>query len=387
MSSTSNEIVIPLNVWVEHVLPFLDRQSQNQLCSTSKELHESRLLQPSPRWPYRTDLEVTSFVSTLAFSPDGNYLAVGNANDGTIQVLNCVNGSRTPLQSLRQNLGVNCLSFSLDSKTLASVRWDGRSIRLWNIEEAQEERVLEGHSDTVWLVLFSPVDPTILASAGRDGSIRLWRTDGSCIGVLEDVSMNYQVNAVDFSPDGSRLIAVVETLDHVGRLLMWDDVESTSETSETLVPSRKMMHNHEGRCTSIRFSPDGRYCATGSWDSTIRIWNATTSNQVCQGVLRVRDEVHSIAFSPNGKILAAGCCDRSVFFWQMDTATKTGVPLWVLSHFHTTSWCSIQFGRDCALATSGGTKADAVRLWNPLEHAWSMDRNEGDFQELIDLWG
>lgn len=379
---STNEPCIPLNVWVEHIIPFLDRRSQNNLFSTSKEFHESCPLLKSLRWPYRTDLDVTSFVSTLAFSPDGKYLAIGDANDGTIQILDCANGSRTLFQSMRHSLGVTCLSFSLDSETLASVRWDGRSVRLWNVKERMENHALQGHSDTVWLVMFSPVDPLVLASAGRDGSIRLWKTDGSCIKTLRDEIMQCQVNAFDFSPDGKRLIAVVETMDHVGRILFWDDLE---ETTNILAPCRKLMHNHERRCTSIRFSPDGHYFVTGSWDSTIRIWNATT--QTCEGILRMRDEVHSIAFTPNGKILAAGCCDRSVVFWNMETATKEGVPLWVLSHFHTTSWCSIRFGADCTLATSGGTKADAVRLWNPLEHDWNMDEDEGEYKPLIEMWG
>jgi len=196
--------------------------------------------------------------------------------------------------------------------------------------------------------------------------------------------MNCQVNSFDFSPDGKRLVAVVETLDHVGRLLFWDDLV---ETNKITAPCRKMTHDHEGRCTSLHFSPDGRFFVTGSWDSTVRIWNAIAPNKPCEGILRTRDEVHSIAFTPNGKILAAGCCDRSVVFWKMETAVNEWVPLWVMSHFHTTSWCSIRFGTDCTLATSGATNSDAVRLWNPLEHDWSMDENEGDYRPLIEMWG
>jgi WD40 repeat protein len=107
-------------------------------------------------------------------------------------------------------------------------------------------------------------------------------------------------------------------------------------------------------------------------------------NQLCEGILRMRHDVHLIAFTPNGKILAAGCRDRSIFFWPMENATKKGVPLWVLSHFHTAPF---DLKAILHLATSDGTKADAVRLWNLLEHGWSIDENEGDFQELIKLWG
>jgi WD40 repeat protein len=103
----------------------------------------------------------------LAFSSDAKLLAVGDSNGGTIQLLHVETGKRVSLSSTRQNLGIICLSFSLDRRFLASVRWDGRTIRLWEVRDPQNYFIiLEGHTDTVWSVVFSPVDASILASAG-----------------------------------------------------------------------------------------------------------------------------------------------------------------------------------------------------------------------------
>lgn len=66
--------------------PFLDRLSQNHLCSSNKELYEKRF-RLEPRWPYRNDYLVDSCASSLAFSNDGKFLAIGDANDGTIVVM------------------------------------------------------------------------------------------------------------------------------------------------------------------------------------------------------------------------------------------------------------------------------------------------------------
>ncbi len=61
---------------------------------------------------------------------------------------------------------------------------------------------------------------------------------------------------------------------------------------------------HSKSVNSIAFSPDGKYLASGSADSTIKLWSVESQNEVitlqghCYPVL-------SVAFSPDGKYLAS----------------------------------------------------------------------------------
>ncbi|MCU0288019.1 MAG: hypothetical protein MUF15_16700 [Acidobacteria bacterium] len=67
---------------------------------------------------------------------------------------------------------VTSVAFSPDGKTLASGS-DDNTIRLWDISSKKEAATLMGHSDKVTCVAFSPDGKTI-ASASDDHTIRLW---------------------------------------------------------------------------------------------------------------------------------------------------------------------------------------------------------------------
>ena len=58
---------------------------------------------------------------------------------------------------------------------------------------------------------------------------------------------------------------------------------------------------------SVCFSSDGKQIASGSWDKTVKIWNASSGE--LQSTLDVDGQVSSLDFSPCGTKIAAGCND------------------------------------------------------------------------------
>ena len=62
---------------------------------------------------------------------------------------------------------------------------------------------------------------------------------------------------------------------------------------------------------SVSFSPDGNLIASGSDDSTVKLWNAQDGSFV-----RMLDghaaPVRSVTFSPDGKLIASGSDDATV---------------------------------------------------------------------------
>ncbi|WP_375505523.1 WD40 repeat domain-containing protein [uncultured Nostoc sp.] len=170
----------------------------------------------------------------------------------------------------------------------------------------------------MYSVSFSPDGQTI-ASGSWDGTIKLWKKDGTLITTLSDttqsddglLSENALVSRVSFSPDG-QMIASIARFDKTVKLWKRDGTPI------------KTLRGHKGTLFSVSFSPDGQTFASGDGFGNIKLWKR--DGTPIKTLRAHNDAVWSISFSPDGQTFASASGDKTIKLWKKD-----GTPIKTLS--------------------------------------------------------
>jgi WD40 repeat protein len=283
--------------------------------------------------------ETLGGIMSVAFSPNGELLAVGDSNN-EIRLYRVIDNQQICIYQGHRNWVVS-LAFSPDSLTLASGSCD-HSVKLWDVSNGQCLHSLEKHNHEVWSVTFSS-NGEVLASGSDDCTARLWDvSNGQCLSVFEGHT-NY-VLSVAFTNDDSTLISG----SHDRTIRQWD-----IKTGECF----KVLQGHSDEIRAIAVHPNSPILASSSNDCTVRLWNIKTGE--CFKVLQGHsDGVWSVAFNPQGNILASGSVDQTARLWNVSTGecqkTLEGHTNWVLS---------VAFNPQGNILASG-SRDQSIKLWN-----------------------
>ena len=158
------------------------------------------------------------------------------------------------------------------------------------------------HGGSVQTVKFSPVDTSLLASAGTTNGIRIWDLRKDTVTAFR--GHRGQINSVVFSPDGELLVSGSD--DWTFRL--WD-----VETGAHIATLEHITGRTRSPITEVAFSHDGQLLATAG--QHVKLWDASTQTEIA--TLQHSNYVWALAFSPDGQFLAAGDQAGSVKVWDV----------------------------------------------------------------------
>lgn len=241
-------------------------------------------------WDAQTGAEIRTLGASVAdFSPDGKLIA-GGMSDGTVKLWDAQTGTEIRAMKAHSTF-VSAVAFSPDGKRVASKgmasQGEKEPIKLWNVETGAQVTALPGSEGLARTIAFSPDGKQIASARWED--IKIWDAEtGAGVRTLSGHSSS--VASVSFSPDGKQLLS--GSWDKTVKL--WD--AATGAEVRTL-------RGHVGLVESAAFSPDGKLIVSGGRDTITKIWDAATGKELAS--LIAADERDWVVIDPAGRFDAS----------------------------------------------------------------------------------
>jgi S1-C subfamily serine protease/WD40 repeat protein len=242
-------------------------------------------------------------VESLAFSPQGKYVAVGMMNRA-VRMYDFEKSQCTKLERLESLGQVTAVAFAPDGRKLLAGGYSGL-IRTWDVGpqgELNEANSFVGHAGAVRAMVVSS-DGALVVSGAADRKVRCWDLpSGRERFVVE--GFQDEVKACWIAPDGNQALATD------GASLLRINVADGTTVGTT---------NFAGlHAQAVAIAPDGSKVVVQDFYA-LRVWDAIGGKELPR--LQGTEIPWSAAFTSNGKYVFAGGSGK-VSLWEVATRQK-----------------------------------------------------------------
>lgn len=332
------QVEIPTSIIVAHIIPFLSRNTWNNVAMANKELTQATR-DLIPPWP-NVLIPLRTRVYALAFSPDSQQLACGDSK--YVRLWDRKYGpGQTIMASFRP---ATTLVYSPDGAFLACHRRGDSEVRVWHLVKNRKARLglpalvrhrhAPFHTPIVSIAMSSQGELVSIDEAGKIEVRRLMSSLSHAAGGLLEPTRSLQFpetidpyHPVAFSPDFRHMaVSWGNGLLHMFR--MNDGTMTVLQNERNMVDESTVELGEEEEVgisyTSV-FSPNGKFLiryishnhATEVWGSLIfELWDL--ANATCK-LYHQEDttSIFSLSFSPDGQRIAIGGEDGKVRMWNL----------------------------------------------------------------------
>jgi periodic tryptophan protein 2 len=207
---------------------------------------------------------------------------------------------------------LNTLAYSNDGALIATGGDDGK-IKLWTTKNHLSFVTFADHTSKVTELKFIPKKNNTLLSASLDGTVRAY--DLVKYRNFRVFQPNKPTQFTCLSVDSSSGDLVVAGSLDPFNIYVW------SLRTATLVD---VLNGHTGPISSLAFSPFGALLVSGSWDTTVRVWDIF-ERKGSVDALNHASEVLSVDFHPNSKEVISTTLGGQVYLWQAEEGNLIGM--------------------------------------------------------------
>ncbi|HWQ84153.1 MAG TPA: WD40 repeat domain-containing protein, partial [Anaerolineales bacterium] len=342
--------------------------------------------------PYIEIPELVDEQAPAAIAGDGSLLAIRTPDYLVIWDTRIVNEStrlytgsfKDPPGSLTFDPDGNWLAFTQENEAYA--------ISTTNAEIITQP--LQGHTQRITRLAFNPIFSNVLASGGWDTSIRLWdlanwlaadkpmeqQTTPSGAAQYAPLTGHHDyITSLIFSPDGNTLAS--GSRDTTIRLWNWQGTPSLADN----------YYQGTEELFGLTYTPDGRHIAIAvcsqaaengedCLSSEVLLLDASSGEMVGEPMTGAANLLTNIAIDPAGKLLAAAGWEGKIYLWDLTSGESVGESL----SGHTDFVTGLGFSPDGKLLASAGRDGQ-VLVWNVAERQLAMDRLTGHTERITSL--